>query len=80
MIKLTGHAEEMVADRGIDLAWVFTAIENPDIRSADPRDPNLTRSYRKISAADGRILRVVHRLDGDDILVITAFFDRGMKL
>jgi hypothetical protein len=80
MIKLTTHAEEMIADRGIALAWVVSAIEAADSRAVDPRDPSLTRSYRKISEADGRILRVVHRPDGADILVITAFFDRGMKL
>lgn len=80
MIKLTAHAEEMIADRGIALAWVVSAIEAPDSRSTDPRDTSLTRSFRKISEAEGRILRVVHRPDGADVLVITAFFDRGMKL
>lgn len=80
MIKLTSHAEEMIIERGIDLAWVVATIERPDSRSTDPRDPSLTRSFCKISAASGRILRVVHRPNGADILVITAFFDRGMKL
>lgn len=79
-IKLTAHAEQMIAERGIKLAWVVAAIEYPDSRSKDPRDASLTRSYCKISAAEGRILRVVHRPNGADILVITAFFDRGMKL
>jgi hypothetical protein len=80
MIKLTSHAEDMIAERGIALEWVVITLESPDSRSIDPRDTSLTRSYCKISPADGRILRVVHRPDGADILVITAFFDRGMKL
>lgn len=79
MIKLTAHAEDMISDRGIDLAWIVSTVETPDSRVPDPRDTALTRSYRKILEAEGRILRVVHRLDQDDILVITAFFDRGMR-
>jgi hypothetical protein len=80
MIKLTAHAEEVMSDRAILLDWVVAAIENPDSQSSDPRDPRLTRSYLKIYSENERILRVVHRKDGSDILIITAHFDRGMKL
>ena len=43
----------------------------------DPRDPTLTRSFKAIPNFGHRVLRVVHRPDGDDILVITAHLDRG---
>ena len=45
----------------------------------DPSDPSLTRSYRAIPQFGGRILRVVHRPDDDDIFVVTAHWDRGGK-
>jgi hypothetical protein len=80
MIRLTAHAEDMIAERGIALAWVEAAVMQPDLRVPDPRDPALTRSFRKILLAEGRILRVVHRPDGVDVLVITAHFDRGVRL
>lgn len=79
MIKLTAHAADMIEARGIALAWVETAIAQPDSRSQDPSDAALTRSYRAITEAGGRVLRVVHRPDGADVLVITAFFDRGAQ-
>jgi hypothetical protein len=80
MIKLTVHAAEMLIERQISMEWVISAIERPDRCLADPRRPELTRSYRAIAAADGRVLRVVHRPDFGDILVVTAHFDRGAKL
>jgi hypothetical protein len=80
MIKLTVHAEDMIEDRKIEFSWIVDTIAQPAVRVPDPKDPTLTRSYGKISAAGGRTLRVVHRPDGADVLVISAFFDRGMKL
>jgi hypothetical protein len=80
MIKLTTHAADMLSERGIAFESVVAVIEQPELRSADPLDPALTRSYGKIPAAGGRVLRVVHRPDDSDILVITAHFDRGKKL
>jgi len=79
VIRLTTHATEMMAERGILLDWVVETVNQPDYCTADSRDVQLTRSFRKILPAQGRMLRVVHRQDGADILVITAHFDRGAK-
>lgn len=65
--------------REIDLAWVEETLVSPTTVTRDPRDGALQRSFRAIEAAAGRVLRVVHRRDGDDIVVVTAFFDRGAK-
>ena len=78
-LRLTAHAAEMIEARGIALEWVMYATLEPDWSEPDPRDPALTRSYRSIQAAEGRILRVVHRKDGDTTIIITAHFDRGAK-
>jgi hypothetical protein len=79
VIRLTTHATEMMAERGILHDWVVETVNHPDYRTADPRDVQLTRSFRKILSAQGRMLRVVHRPDGADTLVITAHFDRGAR-
>ena len=76
MLRLTGHATQRLRERGIALAWVEAAVGSPDWISADA-DPALTRSFKVIDEFGGRVLRVVHRADGPDIVVITALFDRS---
>jgi hypothetical protein len=78
-IKLHDHAVRRLLERNIRRAWVEATITAPDWTAPDPDDPLVTRAFRAISAAQGRILRVVHRPDGADILVLTAFFDRGAQ-
>jgi hypothetical protein len=76
-IRLTAHAEEMLEERGILMAWVVETLALPDKVEPDPRDGGLTRSFRAVAQVGGRVLRVVHRPDGAGILVVTAHFDRG---
>jgi Domain of unknown function (DUF4258) len=77
MIRLTKHAQEAVGIRKIALAWIEATVNSPDLVEADPRHPDRQRSYKMIADYGGRVLRVVHRPEGDDIVVITVHFDRG---
>lgn len=65
--------------RAIEFAWIVDTLEHPESNTPDPRDPPLKRSFRSIEQASGRVLRVVHRAQGEDIVVVTVFFDRGAK-
>ncbi|MCF3947769.1 DUF4258 domain-containing protein [Acidiphilium iwatense] len=76
MIRYLPHAEEALAKRGIKRDWVAAAIERPDWTDTDPAKPSRTRSYKAIDEIDGRILRVVHWPEDDDIVVLTAYPDR----
>ena len=76
MIRYTHHAEEAIAERGIDRAWIEATLAQPDRTEPDPR-PGVTRSYRAVPQFSGRVRRVVHRTAGDDLVVITVHFDRG---
>jgi hypothetical protein len=78
MIRLSQHAELQSIRRGLPRAWLELAVQAPDWTAQDP-DLALTRSYKAIPEAGGKILRVVHRPAGDDILVVTALFDRGAR-
>jgi hypothetical protein len=78
-IRLTTHAKERQADSNLLLAWIEAAVLQPDWTVPDPRRPGVTRSFKRIIGRDGRVLRVAHRPDGADVLVLTAFFDRGAK-
>jgi hypothetical protein len=79
MIRVTKHAREAVHVRNISLAWIEATVSSPDFAVTDPRHPERTRSYKAIAEFGGRVLRVVHRPDGDDIVVITVHFDRGAR-
>ena len=78
MIRLTQHAEIQLLCRGIDLAWVEAVIATPDWTTPDP-DPALMRSFKATTELGGRVLRVVHRPDGNDVLVVTALFGRNAR-
>jgi Domain of unknown function (DUF4258) len=79
MLRLTKHAEEAVEKRELAVAWIERTVAAPDFTHVDPQDPMLTRSFKAIDEAGGRILRVVHRPEGADILVVTVHFDRDAK-
>ena len=72
------HAIERMAARGIARHWVEAALASPDWEVPNGR-PGVTRTFQAIAEAGGRILRVVHRHDGADIVVITALFDRNAR-
>jgi hypothetical protein len=79
MIRLTQHATEMIEDRKIAEAWLEATIRMPDWTEPEPRDPAVTRSFRMFAELGDRVLKVVHRREDADILVITAYFDRDAK-
>lgn len=79
MIRLSKHAQEALEQRNIAFGWVEGTLAAPDFAEPDPNDPVLTRSFKAIEEASGRILPVAHRPDGNDILVVTVHFDRGAR-
>jgi hypothetical protein len=79
VIRYSRHANEQIEDRRIERNWVEIAVITPDWTEADPDFPDRTRCYKAIAAFEGRVMRVVHQREDDDIVVITAHFDRGAK-
>ena len=79
MIRFTKHAEEAISVRAIAVDWIEAAVSAPDRIEPDPRHPDRTRSYKAIAEYGARVLRVVHRPEGDDIVIITVHFDRGVR-
>jgi hypothetical protein len=66
--------------RGVALGFIQRTLAAPALVTLDKTDPNLTRSYASIPEFGGRVLRVVHRPEGEDVFVVTAHWDRGVKL
>jgi hypothetical protein len=79
LIRFSKHAREAIEMRDIALHWIEATVSAPDSVEPGPRYPDRMRSYKAIIERGGQVLRVVHRPDGDDIVIITAHFDRGAK-
>ena len=79
VLILTTHARERLTQHAIDIAWVEATVRQPERTAADPHDPALTRAWRRIPERGGRVLRVVFRQAGGDIVVVTTVFDRGAR-
>ena len=79
MIRLSKHVSDEMDRRRILLSYIAETLEAPDRVTVDRNDPSLLRSFKSIAAFGFRVLRVVHRPDGDDIFVVTAHWDRGAK-
>jgi len=79
VIRLSKHAQEALDERKIAFDWVQRTLAAPDYSTVDPNDASLIRSFKAIDEAGGRVLRVVRRPDGTDILVVTVHFDRGAR-
>jgi hypothetical protein len=69
-----------MAKRGVTMAFIEATLAAPELVTPDKTDPSLIRSYKPIPEFSDRVLRVVHRPEGDDIFVVTAHWDRGVKL
>jgi hypothetical protein len=78
MVKLSKHTLDEMGSRGISLAYIEATLGVPDWQTPD-LNPGLTRSFKAIAEFGGRVLRVVHRPDGDDVFVVTATWDRGAR-
>ena len=79
MVKLTIHAAQRMKQYGLALSCIEAAVAAPDWTVPDPRQTGVTRSYKAIPERGGRVIRVAHRPDGADVLVLSAFFDKGAK-
>jgi hypothetical protein len=79
VIRFTPYARARMALRNLQDQWIVRTVNAPDWSQPDPLRPGRTRSFRSITEAGGRVLRVAHQADGPDIMVITAHFDRNAK-
>ena len=79
MIKLSKHISREMVGRGIHREYIEATLATPDRVTGYPMNPALRRSFKPIPAFANRVLRVVHRPDGDDMFVVTAHWDRGAK-
>ena len=76
-IKLTKHAKTKIGQRNITLDDIRKVALNPDLVEPDKYDKSLTHF---IGDVGGRFLRIIGRRESkEDLLIISAFFDRRVK-
>lgn len=73
---LTAHARQVVAERGIALAWVARVLSAPERTEPDSVDAELHHALASIPEHGGRVLRVVYNRTTSPWRVVTAYFDR----
>jgi heat shock protein HspQ len=78
-ITYSYHVLAKAEERKLPLAWIERVVLAPDWQEQDSNHPGAIRVFRAIPEQDFRVLRVVYRPDGDDLHVITAFFDRRAR-
>ena len=77
--RLTQHARDAVAKRGIDAHWLDRVLDSPERVEADRTDPELEHWLGRIAECENRVLRVVVKPGVLPLLVITVYFDRNMR-
>jgi hypothetical protein len=79
MVKLTVHAMLRCSSTDSLFRGSKRPLPPPDWTAPDPREEGVPRSFKAIPKRGGRVMRVAHRPDGADVLVPSAFFDKGAK-
>jgi hypothetical protein len=78
-IIFTHHAALMLTERRIERAWAERTLNEPETVEPDPARSDAFRAFRAIPERDGRVLRVVYAATGEELIIITAFFDRTRR-
>lgn len=78
-LHFTTHAEDVIREWKLDIAWVEATVRQPEWPHPDPFRPDVERRFRRIPEFDNRILRVACFETADEIRIITVFFDRDAR-
>jgi len=77
--SLSKHAIVVIAERGIDQAYLEKTLESPELTLDDKYDKELQHRLRAFPEYGNRILRVVVNNSKSPVHVVTAYFDRSMR-
>ncbi|MBI4205547.1 MAG: DUF4258 domain-containing protein [Betaproteobacteria bacterium] len=76
---LSSHAKTVITERSIKTEWLEQVFAKPDKLDADPDDPDLKHAFGRIAEHGNRVLRVVYNDSVRPIMIVTVYFDRGMR-
>ncbi|CAH2600822.1 conserved protein of unknown function [Rhodovastum atsumiense] len=73
-IMVSRHAQIVLTERRLPLETVLAVVADPDSVMAGPV---LTWSRKRLPGPSDRVICVVHRRERDDIVIVTALYERG---
>jgi hypothetical protein len=76
-VTLSGHAQDVLIERGISEHWVWSTIATPD--SVWQGEDGNMHYAKAIAERESRILHVVVNASVSPKRVVTVFFDRRLK-
>ncbi len=76
-VQLSGHARDMLSERGIAEEWLWRAIRTPD-RTEMGANGNV-HYMKAIPEHGGRFLRAIVNRHVEPARVVTVFFDRRLR-
>lgn len=75
MIEFTTHARRKIRQRNLREIWVIETLEKPDFTRASYKGREIAYKRR------GKVhLKVVFVGEGDKIIVLTAHFEKGVRI
>ena len=77
--ELTEHAQDVLAEREIQTAWLERTLDHPERVESDRSDPELEHRLLRIKEYGNRVLRVIVNKNRSRVRVVTAYFDRGVR-
>ena len=77
--ELTKHAQKVLDEREIRVAWLERTLSAPELVLPDPEDATVERRFRRIPEFGGRVLPVAVNTAVEPNRVVSVFFDRQMK-
>ncbi|GJE36891.1 DUF4258 domain-containing protein [Methylobacterium persicinum] len=78
-ITYGAHAMDVMAERGIDRAWIERTVIAPETIEPDATHPERVRAYRTVPERDGRVLREIYVPTLEGAHIVTAFLDRSRR-
>ena len=78
--ELSAHAKTVLEERGIRLDWLVRVLASPERTEPDRADTELRHAIGPIAENDDRYLRVIYNATVTPWRIVTAYFDRGLRI
>jgi hypothetical protein len=75
-LRLTKHARLKMKQRGISIEDVEEAVRYSDKTERDKIDEELVHFIKRLHS---RYLRGIAKVSGDNMIIVSAFYDRRLK-
>lgn len=76
---LSAHAQTVINERSIDLAWLERVLTSPERVESGKGHPELRHALGRIPEHGNRVLRVIYNDAVDPVRIVIVYFDRKLR-